>query len=216
MYTNFDMVCQDCHGSMFTVGNSISQGRTPWLEEPSCGAAACHGDKYAEESGKLFRQSRGHGNLYCSACHGSPHAILPSGNSRDNAQNIALQGKAGTLSDCRVCHGIIPSNPGPHGMIPVMVEKDETAPAVFSLLPNHPNPFNPATTISFRLLEGGMVTIMIMNETGQKVATLVDHQYYSPGTHQHIFNASAFATGVYHIILEVDGNRQSRKILFLK
>ena len=108
--------CQDCHGSVSNVGHSIDQGRNPWLQEPSCGATACHGANYAEEPGKLFRNSRGHGGLYCSTCHGSPHAILPTGNDRDNVQNTALQGSAGTLSDCSVCHGYFPTGPGPHGI----------------------------------------------------------------------------------------------------
>lgn len=109
--------CQDCHGSVSQVGHSIDGGRNPWLEEPSCGASSCHGPNYAEEPGKLFRNSIGHGGLFCSACHGSPHAIFPSENPRDNVQNIALQGFAGTLSDCSVCHGYIPAGPGPHGII---------------------------------------------------------------------------------------------------
>lgn len=118
------MFCYDCHGNMATMASSIANGREPWLEEPSCGAASCHGSNYAEEPGKLFRQSKGHGGLYCSACHGSPHAILPSENDRDNVQNIALQGSAGTLKDCTVCHGIIPDGPGPHGYNPSTVGND--------------------------------------------------------------------------------------------
>jgi hypothetical protein len=109
--------CQDCHGSVSNVGHSIDQGREPWLEEPSCGSATCHGPNYAEEPGKLFRNSKGHGGLFCSACHGSPHAIFPSENPRDNVQNIALQGYAGTLSDCAVCHGYYPTGAGPHGIL---------------------------------------------------------------------------------------------------
>ena len=66
------MICQDCHGSVSNVGKSIANGREPWLEEPRCGATACHGSNYAEEPGKLFRQSKGHGGMYCSTCHGSP------------------------------------------------------------------------------------------------------------------------------------------------
>lgn len=108
--------CQDCHGSVEEVGHSIDQGREPWLEEPSCGAVACHGPNYAEEPGKLFRNSKGHGGLYCSACHGSPHAIVPTGNPRDNLQNVNLQGFASTLSDCAVCHGYYPAGAGPHGL----------------------------------------------------------------------------------------------------
>ncbi len=112
------MVCQDCHGSVANVALTIQNGRQPWLQEPSCGAVECHGPSHAEEPGKLFRNSKGHGGLFCSTCHGSPHAILPSENDRDNVQNIALQGFAGTLRDCSVCHGITPEGAGPHGYTP--------------------------------------------------------------------------------------------------
>ncbi len=109
--------CQDCHGSVKNVGKTIEQGRNPWLQEPSCGAIACHGPTYAEEPGKLFRQSKGHGGLFCSTCHSSPHAILPTTTPQDNVQNIALQGFAGTLKTCSVCHGYTPIAPGPHGIV---------------------------------------------------------------------------------------------------
>jgi hypothetical protein len=112
------MVCQDCHGDLAQVASSIENGRQPWLQEPSCGAVSCHGANYAEEPGKLFRNSKGHGGLYCSACHGSPHAILPTSNARDNVQNIALQGFEGTLRRCELCHGVIPASAGPHGIMP--------------------------------------------------------------------------------------------------
>ncbi len=118
MATEHEMVCQDCHGSVTDVGESISDGREPWLEEPRCGSPACHGPLYSEEIGKLFRDSRAHGGLFCSACHGEPHAIAPSREDRDNVQNVALQGFAGTLYDCRVCHGVNPDRPGPHALMP--------------------------------------------------------------------------------------------------
>lgn len=112
------MVCQDCHGDMANVSLTIENGRQPWLQEPSCGAANCHGAEYAEEPGKLFRQSRGHGGLFCSTCHGSPHAIQPTVQPNDNVQNISLQGFSGTLRRCEVCHGYVPNAPGPHGYVP--------------------------------------------------------------------------------------------------
>ncbi len=116
MSTKFGFVCQTCHGNLIDVGTSIANGRNPWLQEPSCGATQCHGATFAEEPGKLFRQSRGHGGLFCSACHGEPHAIAPSRVARDNVQNIALQGYAGTLNKCAVCHGMVPNGAGPHGI----------------------------------------------------------------------------------------------------
>jgi len=112
------MVCQDCHGNMANVSQTIENGRQPWLQEPSCGAASCHGANYAEEPGKLFKQSRGHGGLFCSACHGSPHAIQPTVQPNDNIQNTLLQGFSGTLRRCEVCHGVVPDLPGPHGYVP--------------------------------------------------------------------------------------------------
>ena len=118
------MVCQDCHGSMIEVAESIKDGREPWLEEPQCGSVACHGPNFAEEPGKLFRMSKGHGDLYCSTCHGSPHAILPSVEARDNVQNIALQGFEGTLQRCETCHGIVPTAAGPHGIMPPSPQTD--------------------------------------------------------------------------------------------
>ncbi len=112
------MICQDCHGTMYTIYQSINAGREPWLDEPACGAAECHGAEYAEQPNTLFRESTGHGGLYCSACHGSPHAIYPSREDNDNVQNVSLQGHAGTLGTCTVCHTSIPGAPGPHGYIP--------------------------------------------------------------------------------------------------
>jgi len=106
------MWCTDCHGSMQDVA---SPDRIPWVDEPKCGD--CHGADHAENPDTLFRNSTGHGGLYCSTCHGSTHAILPSMEPLDNIQVIALQGYAGTLQECTVCHGdSIPDGPGPHGM----------------------------------------------------------------------------------------------------
>jgi hypothetical protein len=112
MYTK-GMRCANCHGTMADVANG---SRRPWIDLPRCGATACHGSQFSEEPGELYRNSQGHGGLYCSACHGSPHAIWPSIEANDNIQTIALQGYAGTLSDCRVCHNEIPSGLGPHGI----------------------------------------------------------------------------------------------------
>ncbi len=110
MSTNFGMQCIDCHkGGMQALSR---EDRTPWVDEPRCGD--CHAAQYAENPGKLFRNSKGHGGLYCESCHNSTHAILPSREANDNLQSIALQGKAGTISECTVCHLTKPTNGGPH------------------------------------------------------------------------------------------------------
>lgn len=101
--------CTDCHGSMQDVGD---ENREPWVDEPRC--EDCHDPQYAENPGELYRNSVGHGGLYCESCHNSTHAILPSREPRDNIQSIALQGYAGTITDCTVCHLSNPDTGGPH------------------------------------------------------------------------------------------------------
>jgi hypothetical protein len=110
MSTQFGMTCTDCHqGGMQALAN---ENRTPWVDEPRC--ANCHDTQHAENPGKLFKQSTGHGGLYCEACHNSTHAILTSREAKDNLQSIALQGFAGTISKCTVCHLTTPTSGGPH------------------------------------------------------------------------------------------------------
>lgn len=106
------MTCYSCHTSMEAVGDP---SRKPWVDEPRCGD--CHhvaGHQY-EQPGVLFRDSVGHNGVKCIACHGSPHAITPSMNPRDNVQAIALQGVAGPIGlNCTVCHTSKPSDPFNH------------------------------------------------------------------------------------------------------
>jgi len=70
---------------------------------------------FGEPVGQLFRQSTGHGGVMCEGCHNSTHAEWPSFRPEDNDNIIALQGTAGPLADCRVCHTVTPTAPGPHG-----------------------------------------------------------------------------------------------------
>ncbi len=106
------MTCNDCHvGGMTGLG---SPTRIPWVNEPAC--ADCHARQgfQFEETGKLFRQSRGHGGVMCMACHNSPHSITPATTAADNLQAIAAQGHAGKIDTCTVCHQSQPGDPFPH------------------------------------------------------------------------------------------------------
>jgi hypothetical protein len=97
------MTCNSCHTSMAAVGNPA---RRPWVDEPRCGSAGCHavaGHDY-EQANTLYRNSKGHSNVHCEACHGSPHAITPTVVAADNVQAETLQGHAGTIDTCTVCH----------------------------------------------------------------------------------------------------------------
>jgi hypothetical protein len=52
--------------------------------------------------------------IHCEACHGSPHAEGPSTQARDNLQAEGLQGHAGVIDTCSVCHRETPDDEFPH------------------------------------------------------------------------------------------------------
>jgi hypothetical protein len=212
MHSN-GLTCQDCHGSVSNVGNTVAAGRNPWLQEPSCGAASCHGPNYAEEPGKLFRQSKGHGGLFCSTCHGSPHAILPSENDRDNLQNVTLQGFSGTLRTCEVCHGYTPSAPGPHGYNPLGIHPvSGTIPANDGILPTYPNPCTLKATIPYQISRHGKVSLNIFEHNGRKVASLIN-QELNPGEYIAEWFVNKVSGGEYLCILNTNGKTWVKKIV---
>jgi hypothetical protein len=218
------VTCYDCHGDMLAMGGAFTKTdgkpgvkdptsaedtsgqkhdlfRTPWYDEPDCGA--CHTGKGkdavlktafdplqpAQMSYKpdlnnpdaarfaviprvkktlimsatkpyniekqtfesfdepltidaaVFREGKdSHGNVACAACHGAAHAIWPNRDPKanDNVTALQLQGHAGTILECNVCHtgdsfkneidldgGLYSKDPkegilgGPHNMHPV-------------------------------------------------------------------------------------------------
>ena len=96
--------CTTCHGDMANVASTIASGRIPWASEPQC--VTCHTGVDGVSTGTaLYRNSKGHGNMYCTACHGSPHAMYPSRETSDNYQPNQYQGsKIKTIGSCGVCH----------------------------------------------------------------------------------------------------------------
>jgi hypothetical protein len=104
-HTSEDGNCTACHGTLAQVGSSITAGRVPWASEPNC--SSCHGGTtipQVDTGTTLYRNAKGHGGMSCAACHGSPHAMVPSRVASDNYQAIAYQGKAVSIGSCAVCH----------------------------------------------------------------------------------------------------------------
>ncbi len=110
MSTQSGLTCTNCHAGGMSM--LAQENRTPWVDEPRC--ANCHTAQYAENTGKLYRFSVGHGGLYCESCHNSTHAILTSREANDNLQSLQLQGHTGTIQECQVCHITPPTTGGPH------------------------------------------------------------------------------------------------------
>ncbi len=103
---------------------------------------------------------------------------------------------------------------------PTDVDDDAALPTSFSLQQNHPNPFNPTTTISFSIPRGGHVSLDVLNILGQRVNTLVDENYPA-GTHEVMWdgkdnNGSPAATGIYFYRITSNEFTSTRKMLLVK
>lgn len=109
MSSEYEMGCTECHGGMEDVAQ---ENRNPWLDEPRCDD--CHNEPGYEQDQELYRFSKGHGGMYCEACHDSTHAIATSSEARDAIKFVNLQGHSGTLAECTVCHLTKPTTGGPH------------------------------------------------------------------------------------------------------
>ena len=194
--------CQNCHGTLAVIAQSISNGRRPWLDEPRCGSALCHGSVHSEEVGKLYKDSRGHGGIMCAGCHGSPHAILPTAQANDNLQSIRLQGNAGPLRNCQACHISVPAGPGPHGLMPPRARMvNSQKPELNRLYQNSPNPFNPETDIQFDITVAHRTRLAVFDARGNEVEKLVDADL-NAGTHGVTWNAAGYPSGVYYLHLQ--------------
>jgi hypothetical protein len=95
-----------------------------------------------------------------------------------------------------------------------------TAPAMYSLAQNHPNPFNPETAIEFALPEAGEVTLTVYNLTGQEVVTLV-HERLDAGRHTALWDGRdrsgvELASGVYIYRIKAGTFAKARKMVLVK
>jgi PKD repeat protein len=108
---------------------------------------------------------------------------------------------------------------GPMGAFPrdclTAIGPPREAPGGFSLLPATPNPFNPRTTLRFRLERPGHAVLAVFDVLGRRVALLQDGEL-SAGEHARTLEADALASGVYVAVLKADGRQASRKLLLVK
>ncbi len=112
--------------------------------------------------------------------------------------------------------GTLRIEPGVKDPILVAEEPQRT----FELLQNFPNPFNPATTISFNVETAGHLRLDVYNIAGQVVNTLIDGTV-SPGSHNIVWNGTdrfgnVVSAGQYICRLHMNGMTDFRKMLFMK
>lgn len=131
---------------------------------------------------------------------------------------IELQTQLGEVT----CAWNVNGNPGSTA---VSLTSDNSDPAVspipFQLLQNHPNPFNPSTTIRFSVGESKQaVQLLIYNARGQIVRTLFN-EALPAGYHSRTWDGNddagrSIGSGIYLYVLQSGNAKQSRKMILLK
>jgi len=84
-----------------------------------------------------------------------------------------------------------------------------------------PNPFNPATVVSFRLEEDAVVSADIVDLQGRIVARLLEGEHLGAGEYQRRWNGKdeqggGVASGVYYLHIRAGERQAMRKITLLK
>ncbi len=88
------------------------------------------------------------------------------------------------------------------------------------LYPNHPNPFNPSTTIQFLLPKSQHIRLTIYDTSGKEVIMLANRQF-TPGTHSVTWDGknqagNAVASGAYIVRLIAGQYSTAQKIFLLR
>jgi hypothetical protein len=105
------------------------------------------------------------------------------------------------------------------------VEVSVASPAEFALMQNHPNPFNPSTSIRYQVAAPGHVSLKVYDMLGKEVATLVNGMQ-DAGAKIAKLDASqlpsgisakgGYASGVYFYTLRTNNFTATKKMLLLK
>ncbi len=85
----------------------------------------------------------------------------------------------------------------------------------FALYPAYPNPFNATLTIRFNLPHSSRVDLTVYNILGQKVVDLI-HTLRPAGNQRILWQAVAFASGIYFVHIQAGGFAATRKVILIK
>lgn len=90
-----------------------------------------------------------------------------------------------------------------------------TVNAAFGIEGNHPNPFNPTTTIRFVLPCAGFAKLSIYDAAGRHVESVLS-TFPEEGVHEMPWRADDVASGVYWTGLKANGRVDSHRMVLLK
>jgi len=83
-------------------------------------------------------------------------------------------------------------------------------------LQNYPNPFTEQTTIEFTLTKDAPVTLLVFDSMGRQIATLLDAESTTEGTHQVTFEGTDYSSGVYYYTIQAGEFFGTQKMTLIK
>src|SRR3990172_4258947 len=95
------------------------------------------------------------------------------------------------------------------------IETVISPPEDFALLNNYPNPFNPTTTIEYELPLEVKVNLVIYDNLGRQVRTLVEN-VQPAGYYKAVFDAQGLSSGMYYYRIVAGDFVKVKKLLFVK
>ena len=107
------------------------------------------------------------------------------------------------------------------GTVGLQEQDIEEIPTSYSLAHNFPNPFNPSTTIQFKIPVESFVALKIYDVQGKEISTLIN-KMKQPDSYRFEFKPGNLSSGVYFYQLssKTQGTGRefikTRKMLFIK
>ena len=95
------------------------------------------------------------------------------------------------------------------------------APRKIMLAQNHPNPFNPATTIAFELVRATLVSLRVYDSSGRLVDVLLNTEEVSAGRNEFVWrgrdaDGREVAAGVYFYRLEAGDFSETKRMVLVR
>jgi len=88
-------------------------------------------------------------------------------------------------------------------------------PLEYALAQNYPNPFNPSTLIKYSLRASVPVSIIIYNQAGQQVKTLINTTQPA-GNHSLVWNCTDLSSGIYFYEMKAGDFRMIKQAVVVK
>ncbi|MFA6468207.1 MAG: T9SS type A sorting domain-containing protein [Bacteroidota bacterium] len=98
---------------------------------------------------------------------------------------------------------------------PTAVNSGQVVATEFRLYQNYPNPFNPTTTISYIVPKQTHVSIIIYDQLGRKMESLVD-QNTPAGSYSVTLNAANYASGTYYYTMKAGIYSATKSMVLIK